>query len=101
MICSARGENRAHGFLHLLLRSRPIGCSCSGRRRCVPCPLVHSEVLAPGQSKIPSLSDYHSSDLCTKVRSRNLLSSARGIPDVFVIKSESNAELHPVTQAHV
>ena len=56
LICSARGENRAHEILHLLLRSRPLGCSCCGRRRCFPVPLVHSEVLAPGQSRIPSLS---------------------------------------------
>ena len=56
MICSARGENRAHESIHLLLRSSPPGSSCGGRRSCFPCPLVHSEVLAPGQSRVPSLS---------------------------------------------
>ena len=53
LICSARGENPAHEFLHLLLRSRPLGCSCGGTRRCFLGPLVHSEVLAPAQSRIP------------------------------------------------
>ena len=60
MICSTRGENRAHEFLHLLLCSKSLGCSCGGRRRCFPCLLVHSEVLAPGQSRVPSLSVLHS-----------------------------------------
>ena len=34
LTCGARGENHAHEFLHLLLHSRPLGCSCCGRRRC-------------------------------------------------------------------
>ena len=55
LICSARGENRAHETLHLFLRSRSLGCSYGGRRRWFPGPLVHLEVLAPGQFKIPSL----------------------------------------------
>ena len=58
LICSARGENRAHEFLHLLLRSRPLGCSCGGARRCFLGPLVHSEVLAPVQPRIPTLSVF-------------------------------------------
>ena len=56
MICRARGENRAHEFLPLMLRSRPLGCSCDGTRRCFLGPLVYSEVLAPEQPRIPSLS---------------------------------------------
>ena len=57
-IRGARGENRAHEFLHLLLRSRPLGCSCGVARRCFLCPLVHPEVLvAPEQSRIPTLSE--------------------------------------------
>ena len=56
LICSARGDNRAHEFLHLLLRSRRLGCSCGVAQRCFLCPLVHPEVLAPVQSRIPSLS---------------------------------------------
>ena len=56
LTCGARGENRAHEFLHLLLHSRPLGCSCGVARRCFLCPLVHPEVLAPVQSRIPSLS---------------------------------------------
>ena len=47
LTCGARGENRAHEFLHLLLHSRPLGCSCGVARRCFLCPLVHPEVLAP------------------------------------------------------
>ena len=57
LICSAGGKNRAHEFLHPLLHSRALGCSCSVARRCFLCPLVHPEVLvAPEQSRIPSLS---------------------------------------------
>ena len=41
------------------------------------------------------------SDLCTNVRSCILSSSARGIPQVFTVTSESSAESHPITQAHV
>ena len=54
LICSARGENRAHELLHLLLRSRPLGCSCDVARRCFLGPLAHPEVLAPVQSRIPA-----------------------------------------------
>ena len=45
LTCGARGENRAHEFLHLLLYSRPLGCSC-GAVLCdaVSCPLVHSYI---------------------------------------------------------
>ena len=45
LTCRARGENRAHEFLHLLLYSRPLGCSC-GAVLCdaVSCPLVHSYI---------------------------------------------------------
>ena len=56
LTCDARGENRAHEFLHLLLHARPLGCSCGVTRRCFLCPLVHPEVLAQVQSRIPSLS---------------------------------------------
>ena len=57
LTCGARGENRAHEFLHLVLHLRPLGCSCGVARRCFLWPLVHPEVLvAPEQSKIPSLS---------------------------------------------
>ena len=57
LTCGARGENRAHEFLHLLLHSRPLGCSCGFARRCFLCPFVHPEVpVAPEQSRIPSLS---------------------------------------------
>ena len=52
LTCGARGENRAHEFLHLLLYSRPLGCSCSVVRRCfLLCPLVPSEVLRPSARK--------------------------------------------------
>ena len=47
LTCGARGENRAHEFLHLFLHPRPLGCSCGVARRCFLCPFVHSEVLAP------------------------------------------------------
>ena len=45
LTCGARGENRAHEFLHLLLYPRPLGCSC-GAVLCdaVFCPLVHSYI---------------------------------------------------------
>ena len=45
LTCGARGENRAHEFLHLVLYSRPLGCSC-GVVLCdaVSCPLVHSYI---------------------------------------------------------
>ena len=57
LTCGARGENRAHEFLHLLLHPRPLGCSCGVARRCFLCPLVHPEVLvAPEQSRVPTLS---------------------------------------------
>ena len=56
LTCGARGENRAHKFLHLLLHSRPLGCSCCVARRCFLCAIVHPEVLTPVQSRIPSLS---------------------------------------------
>ena len=56
MTCGARGENRAHEVLHLLLYSRSLGCSSDVARRCFLCPLVHPEVLALVQSRIPSLS---------------------------------------------
>ena len=56
LICIARGDNRVHELLRLLLRSRPLGCSCGVARRCFLCPLVYPEVLAPVQSRIPSLS---------------------------------------------
>ena len=56
LTCGARGENRAHEVLHLLLHSRPLGYSCGVARCCFLCPLVHPEVLAPVQSRIPSLS---------------------------------------------
>ena len=56
LTCGARGENRAHEFLHLILHSRPLGCSCAVVRRCFLCPLVYPEVLASVQSRIPSLS---------------------------------------------
>ena len=46
---SARGENRAHEVLHLILRSGPLDCSCGVARRCSLGSLVHSEVLAPVQ----------------------------------------------------
>ena len=55
LTCGARGENRAHEFLHLLLHSRPLGCSCGVARRCFLCPLVHPKVLAPVQPRITSL----------------------------------------------
>ena len=45
LTCGARGENRAHEFLHLLLHSRPLGCSYGVVRRCFLCPLVHPKVL--------------------------------------------------------
>ena len=56
MTCRARRENCAHEFLHLLLHSRPLGCSCDVARRCFLCPLVHPEVLAPVKSRMPSVS---------------------------------------------
>ena len=56
LTCGARGENRAHGVLHLLLHSRPLGCSCGVARCCFLCTLVYPEVLAPVQSRISSLS---------------------------------------------
>ena len=40
-------------------------------------------------------------DLCTNARLYNLSSSARGVPGVFIDTSESSAESHPVTLAHV
>ena len=43
---SARGGNRAHEFLHLLLLLRPLGCSFGGGRRFISCPLAHSATLA-------------------------------------------------------
>ena len=45
LTCGARGENRAHEFLHLLFYSRPLGCSC-GVVLCdaVSYPLVHSYI---------------------------------------------------------
>ena len=45
LTCGARGENRAHEFLHLLFYSRPLGCSC-GVVLCdaVSCPPVHSYI---------------------------------------------------------
>ena len=49
LACGARGENRAHEFLHLLLHSRPLGCSFDVVRRCFLYPLVPPEVLAPVQ----------------------------------------------------
>ena len=45
LTCGARGENRAHEFSHLLLYSRPLGCSCSVVLcDAVSCPLVHSYI---------------------------------------------------------
>ena len=61
LTCGARGENRAHEFLHLLLYSRPPGLfvRCYVVRRCFlsPCTLVHPEVLKPS-ARIPSLSVF-------------------------------------------
>ena len=66
LICSARGENRGHEFLHLLLRSRPLGCSCGVARRCFLCPLSTSEFLvAPGRSRISSRSVLRSPGVLT------------------------------------
>ena len=57
LTCGARDENRAHECLHLLLHSRPLGCSCGVARRCFLCSFVHPEALvAPEQSRVPSLS---------------------------------------------
>ena len=50
LTCGARGENRAHEFLHLLLHSRPLGCLCGVAQCCFLCPFVYREVLvAPEQ----------------------------------------------------
>ena len=66
LICSARGDFRAHEFLHLLVRSRPLDCSCYVTRRCFLCPLVHPKVLvAPEQSRIPTLSVFRWSGALT------------------------------------
>ena len=68
LTCGARGKNRAHEFLHLLLHSRPLGCSCGVARRCFLCPFVHPEVLvAPEQSKIPSLSVLSMDQSCRRL----------------------------------
>ena len=40
-------------------------------------------------------------DSCTNARLYNLSSSARGVPYVFIDTSESSAESHPATLAHV
>ena len=42
MTCGARGENRAHEVLHLILYSRTLGYSCGVARRCF---LVPSYIL--------------------------------------------------------
>ena len=56
MQCSRRQS--CSRVLHFILRSTPLGCSRGVARRCFLCPLVHPEVLAPVQSKIPSLSAF-------------------------------------------
>ena len=38
LTCGARGENRAHEFLHLLYIQGPLGWSYCGRRRCLQVP---------------------------------------------------------------
>ena len=54
LTCGARGENRAHEFLHLLLHSRPLVCSCGVARRCF---LVPSSFRSSSSSaRISSLS---------------------------------------------
>ena len=53
---SARGENRVHEFLHLLLLSRPLGFSFGDGRRSISCPLAHSAALAQDILGILSLS---------------------------------------------
>ena len=56
LTCGARGENRAHEFLHLLLHSRPLVCSCGFVRRCF---LVPSSFRSPSSSaRIPTLSVF-------------------------------------------
>ena len=54
MRCSRR-ESCSRGFAPAFTFKAP-GCSCGVARRCFLCPLVHPEVLAPVQSRIPSLS---------------------------------------------
>ena len=54
MQCSRR-ESCSRVF-HLLSCSRYLGCLCGGTQRCFLCPPSTSEFLAPGQSRIPSLS---------------------------------------------
>ena len=45
---------------------------------------------------------YHAfSELSTKLRSYSLSSSASGVPDIFIIISESSAESQRLTHAHV
>ena len=58
MQCS-RQESCSRVF-RLLSCTRPLGCLCGGTRGCFLGLLVHSEVLAPGQSRIPSLSVFRS-----------------------------------------
>ena len=53
--CGARGENRAHKFLHLLLYSRPLGYSCGVARRCFLVPSYIPKSCSSG-ARIPSLS---------------------------------------------
>ena len=67
LTCGARGENRAHELLHLLLYSRPLGCSCSFVRRCLLlCPLVPSEVLRPG-ARIPLAKRVQLTSSCVRL----------------------------------
>ena len=67
LTCGARGENRAHEFLQLLLYSRPLGCSC-GAVLCdaVSCPLVHPEVLKPS-ARIPFAKRVQLTSSCVRL----------------------------------
>ena len=56
MQCSRR-ESCSRGFTpSFTLKVPRLFVQWYDRRRCFPCPLAHSEVLAPVQSRIPSLS---------------------------------------------
>ena len=65
-------------------------------------PISSTIFIISGSFSSAFVRDYHTcSDFCTNARLYNISSSARGVPEVFIVTSEPSAESHPATLAHV